>query len=162
MPTTYPMPIQEAVRDMLGDLVGRGIAVDKTSPLELEDDTVGAVSDLITDDGNLAVVLVADLALVAALGASLTMVPAVIVQESVRKNRFEEEALVENYGEIVNIISRLFNSASTPHLRYHTTYLLPGEVPPEVSKLRENHAARRTFAVTVEGYGDGKLELSVG
>ena len=162
MPTTYPMPIQEAIRDLISDLLGKGVAVDKTSPIEFEDDTIGAVSDLITDDGRLAVILIADLPLIANIGASLTLVPVIVAQDSVRKNRLEEEMLLENYGEVINVMSRIFNTPSTPHLRYKETKILPAELPPEITALRETYAARRTFAIKVEGYGEGRLEISVG
>ncbi len=161
MPTTYPMPIQEAIRDVISDLLGKGVAVDKTSPLELEENDFAVVSHLISDDGRLAAVLVADLALVANLGAALTLVPVIVAQESVKKNRLEEEMLLENYGEIVNVMSRLFNTASTPHVRYVSTIMI-AEISPEIAALRESYAARRTFAIKVEGYGEGRLEISVG
>src|SRR6478672_3692636 len=108
MPTKYPMPIQEAIRDLLMDLVGRGVSIDKTERLEMEDDTVAAVADYVSDDGEVGVALIADLALSAALGASLTMMPAAVVKESLRKNRFEEEMLLENFEEVANIMTRLF------------------------------------------------------
>ncbi|MCZ7527728.1 MAG: hypothetical protein M5U14_15910 [Acidimicrobiia bacterium] len=162
MPTKYPMPIQEAVRDLLMDLVGRGVAVSKGEPPELEDDTVAVVADYVTDDDAVGVVCLVDLPLAAAVGGALTMVPAAVVNESVRKNRFEEEMLLENYGEVANIMTRLFNSADTPHLRWRSTYVLPTELPADVKALSEKPSARRCFDVTVEGYGDGKLVLMVG
>ncbi|HZP30773.1 MAG TPA: hypothetical protein VFC99_17630 [Acidimicrobiia bacterium] len=161
MPTKYPMPIQEAIRDLLMDLVGRSVSIDKTSRLELEDDTVGAVADFVGDDGEVGVALIADLALAASLGASLTMMPATIVKESLRRNRFEEEMLLENFDEVANIMTRLFNTHDTPHLRKDGVYPIPGDVPDPVTALIEQPAARRDFAVLVEGYGDGRLTLVV-
>ena len=161
MPTTFPMPIQEVVRDLLMDLVGRGVSIDKTSALEIEVDTVGAVADYVADDESVGVVMITDLALAASLGASLTMMPATVVKESLRKNRFEEEMLLENFEEVANIMTRLFNTHDTPHLKWNTVHALPGEIPEAVSALMEKPTARRDFAVLIEGYGDGRLTLMV-
>ena len=38
MPASFPVPIQEDIRDLLMDLLGRGTAVDKVTPLILEED----------------------------------------------------------------------------------------------------------------------------
>jgi hypothetical protein len=155
------MPIQEAVRDLLMDLLGRGIAVTKGQPIDLEDDAVAAVGDFVTDTGVVGVVLVADLPLTAALGAALTMMPNPVVQDSIRKNAFDEEMLVENFTEVMNIMTRLFNSADTPHLKLDAVVTLPGELSEKIQKLMAQPGARRNFDVTVEGYGDGKLTLYV-
>jgi hypothetical protein len=161
MPTKFPMPIQEAVRDLLMDLLGRGIAVTKAERVFLEDDSVAAVADFVTDTGVVGVVCMADLALAATLGASLTMMPNPVVQDSIRKNAFDEEMLLENLSEVLNIMTRLFNSPDTPHLKLGNLHTLPGELPEKMQKLMAQPAARRDFDVTVEGYGDGKLTLYV-
>ncbi len=161
MPTKFPMPIQEAVRDLLMDLLGRGIAVTKGEPMDLEPDVVAAVAHFVTDTGVVGVVCMADLPLAAALGAALTMMPSPVVQDSVRKNRFDEEMLLENFTEVVNIMTRLFNSADTPHLKLGEVRTLPGELPENVEKLVAQPSARRNFDVTIEGYGDGRLALIV-
>ena len=44
MPTKFPMPIQEAVRDLLMDLLGRGIAVTKGEPMDLGPDGVAVAA----------------------------------------------------------------------------------------------------------------------
>ena len=168
MPTTYPMPIQEAVRDMLTDLVGRAVAVSKVAQPDDEEDGVeqplSLLADYVTDDGAVGVLCIADIPLSAALGAALTLVPVPVVTESVRKGNFDDaEMLVENYREIVNVMARLFNSSDTPHMRWRTVYQLPTETPPDdVIALLEHPASRRDLGVTVEGYGAGTLTLLVG
>jgi hypothetical protein len=146
MPTKYPMPIQEAIRDLLMDLVGRGVSIDKTDRLQIEDDTVVAIADFVGDDGEVGVALIADLALAAALGASLTMMPATVVKESLRRNRFEEEMLLENFEEVANIMTRLFNTHDTPHLRWNTVHPLPGEIPEPVGALIAAPSSSRATA----------------
>ena len=50
MPASFPVPIQEDIRDLLMDLLGRGTAVDKVAPLELEEDQP-AVEAVVTQRG---------------------------------------------------------------------------------------------------------------
>lgn len=159
MPAHYPVPIQEDIRDLLVDLLGRGVAADKVSHLELEEDDPGAIAEFVTDAGDTAALCVVDGAFVVRAGAALVMVPAAAAEEDLRKGDLETH--LEVTQEVVNVLSRLLNSASTPHLRLAGVHRLPGDVPAGVTAVLERPEFRRDFAVTIEGYGDGRLSLLV-
>ncbi len=160
MPAHYPAPIQEDVRDLLGDLLGRGIAVDKTSRLQMEPDACGLLAVYATDAGEIAALAVIDGPLSARAGAALSMVPATVAEESVKKNELTE-TLVDNVREIVNIFARFLNSSKSPHVRLVNTLVLPEAMPDPVRALYLAPEFRRDFAVQIEGYGSGRFSILV-
>jgi hypothetical protein len=156
----YPLPIQEDIRDFLVDLLGRGVAVDKGSVLELDADAAAVVADYQTDDGELAAVVVLDGPLACRAGAALVMVPSVVAEESVTAN-VVPDSLLDNVREIVNIMARQLNGESSPHVRLRSVHVLPTELPPDTAGLLAEPEARRSFDLTIEGYGSGKLAMLV-
>lgn len=160
MSNSTPLPIQEAVRDLLRDLVGTGAAVDKTTPLvfDEEDNVRGVIAEYIDDDDVLMALCLADHPFVCYCGAALSMIPAAAAKESVRRNELPEN-LLDNYSEVVNIMARLLNSPTTAHLRLGRVHVVPGELPEEVSKAMAAPSMRRDFAATITGYGSGNVSL---
>lgn len=150
--SAIPLPIQEAVRDFLSDLLGRGVACDKASPDSWPDAApVGAYR---SDDGVLLAGCVATVPLAAACGAALAMLPATALDEVVEDGPLPEH-LAENWFEVVNVLSGLLNSNSSPHLVLGTvTPLASGG---EVAELVASSGRSRAFHVTIDGYGDGLL-----
>lgn len=156
----YPVPIQEDVRDLLTELLGRGVAVDKVSTLGLDDDVPAAVAEYATDDDETAVLCIVDAAFAVRVGAALVMVPPNVAEEDLATGEIPDHHL-ENVREVVNIFGRMLNSASTPHVRLLELHRWPGELPPRVQALLEAPEFRRDFVVTVEGYGEGRFSLLV-
>jgi hypothetical protein len=160
MPARFPVPIQEDIRDVLLGLLGRGVAVDKVGVLELADDDAGAVAEFVTEDDEVGALCVMDGPFVVRGGAALVLVPQSAAEDDLARG--ELEAHLEVAGEVVNVLARLLNSPSTPHLRLAGVHRLPGDLPEGVTALLAAPAFRRDFAVTIEGYGDGRLSLLVG
>lgn len=159
MTARFPVPIQEDIRDLLIELLGRGVAVGKVDMLELEEDELGAVAEFVTDDGEVGAACLMDAPFVVRAAAALVMVPQPAAEEDLRKGDLDSH--LEVAGEVVNVMSRLLNSPSTPHLRFTAMHRLPGEVPDGVRHVLEHPEFRRDFAVTIEGYGEGRLSLLV-
>lgn len=159
MPAHYPVPIQEDIRDLLVTLLGRGVAADKVSPLVFEDDDPGAIAEFLTDADETAALCVFDGAFAVRAGAALVMVPSSAAEEDLGKG--EIEGHLEVAQEVVNVLSKLMNSPSTPHLRLGTIHRVPGELPAGVVDLLERPEYRRDFAVHIDGYGEGRFSLLV-
>lgn len=171
-----PLPIQEALRDFLKDLLGRGVAVDKCDLMVLATDVVpdpdpGAeingspetsgpqtLAVFSTDEGTPAAAAICDLPLGAATGAALAMVPAVMLEEVARSGELSDN-LAENLHEVLNIFSSLLNSASTPHLVLAETVALPAELAPEVAAMLTEPERRRDFVIAIDGYGEGRMAV---
>lgn len=156
-----PVPIQEAVRDLLGDLLGRGIAADKTNPASIENDGGHVIASYVDDGGTISALLVADIYLAAATGAALAMVPAAALDD-VKKTGTIDESLLDNFKEVANILAGLLNTPSTPHVSIQGIWLSSDpELPVETWIVTEMPTKRRTYAVTIEGYGTGNLDIIV-
>jgi hypothetical protein len=156
----YPVPIQEDVRDLLVDLLGRGVAADKIAPLELDEEQQAAVAEFVTDDDRTACLCILDGRFAVRVGAALVLVPSNVAEEDVAKGEVPDNHL-ENVREVVNIFGRMLNSASTPHVRLADLHRWPGTLPTGVTDLLAAPEYRRDFVVTVEGYGEGRFSLLV-
>ena len=156
-----PLPIQEAVRDLFGDLLSRGCAVDKADePLALGSERPGVVAIFVDAEDEVAAVALADVALACHAGAALVMVPQVVAQEAVAAGRVDDEML-DCYREVTNVLTRLLNSPETPHVKLHALKRTGELIPGGVRALLAEPAARKDFLVSVEGYGEGRLALAV-
>jgi hypothetical protein len=154
---TIPLPIQESVRDLLAGLLGRTVAVAKAGELDL-DSQPGMVGLYVTGDDTVSVVALGDVGFACRTGAALTMIPAAVANESVTAGEIPEN-LLENAHEVINVASRLVNSASSPHVRLTDVHVMPASLPDDVSALIASPGARRDFAVTIDGYGEARFSL---
>lgn len=155
-----PLPLQEAVRDLFGDLLSRGCSVDKAEdPLAFAPDVPAVIADYIDNDGAVAGTAMADLSFACRSGSALVMMPPNVAEEAIATGELDGDML-DCYKEVANVLSRLLNSADTPHLRlrgvYQTGQLLPGQVR---AMLRGEHARRRDYIVSIEEYGEGRLTV---
>jgi len=159
VPASFPVPIQEDIRDLLMDLLGRGTAVDKVAPLVLEDDQPAVIAEYRTDDGAVGAICLVDAEFAIRTAGALTLVPPAAVADNLRKGDVSES--LENFREIVNILAQLLNSSRTSHLRLAGVHVVPGELPDGVSALVDHPGFRRDFAVQIDGYGPGRISLLV-
>jgi hypothetical protein len=159
VPASFPVPIQEDIRDLLVDLLGRGAAVDKVSPLVLEEDQSAVIAEYRTDEGAVGAICLVDAEFAIRTAGALTMVPPAAVADNLRKGDLSES--LENFREIVNILAQLLNSPKTSHLRLAGVHVVPGQLPESVSSLVARPEFRRDFAVQIEGYGAGRISLLV-
>jgi translation elongation factor EF-Ts len=160
MPAHFPVPIQEDFRDLLMDLLGRGVAVSKIDRLDLDPEEAGVIAEYVTDEGSVGALFVVDGPFAIRAGAALSMVPPAVAEESVTKEDVPDH-LLDNFREIANIFARLLNGPTTPHLRLQGAHRVPGPVPELVNKLLVHPEFRRDFGCTVEGYGSGRFALLV-
>jgi hypothetical protein len=156
---SYRLPIQETVRDLLSGLLGRGCAVTKQAK-PLAPKAVAIVADYVDDAGAVAALAVADVGFASRVGAALALVPAPVAEDAVKADDVPDN-LLENTQEVLNITARMFNGASSPHVRLRAVRRRDEVLPDEVTSLLERCTARKDYGVTIEGYGDGRLALLV-
>jgi hypothetical protein len=161
MPTNFPMPGHDKVRDVLVDLMGRGVTVARADASPLDGPGPSALADYQADSGTIGVLCVADVRLTNALGAALTMVAPAVVDDAVAKRTIDEPT-IDNFREVVNVLTSLFNTVDTPHVKFHEVHRLPSQLPPETARLLDAPKARRDFDVSVEDYGTGRLSVLIG
>jgi hypothetical protein len=158
MPTNFPMPSADHFREVLGDLMGRGVSLARAAKAEIGADKVGALAEYRDDDGALGVICVADLRLTNALGAALTMVSPSIVEDAVAKQKIDQPT-IDNLREVVNVMTNLFNTDNTPHLKFRDLHAVPSELPAETTQFMKSPKGRRDFDVTVQDYPTGTLSV---
>ena len=155
MPTST-LPSIKDVRDMLTDLLGKDVTTAPSAPVE-PDKPIG-IGVFVDDSTRTAAVAVADLKLAAYLGAAIGLVPPGGAEAAIEDGVLPA-TISDNFAEVLNILSALFNTPGAPHLRLYATYG-PGEVPPtDVSALVRGHGGRLDLDVTIAGYGQGRLSF---
>lgn len=103
-------------------------------------------------------VIVADVALAAAAGASLAMIPASAAQDAARNGNLPQN-IADNFREVTNVMTSLFTSGSGRVVRLGEFAV--GTVPEEVSLVLANPGGRLDLEIEVQGYGKGVLSLFV-
>lgn len=156
----YPVPIQEDIREVLGTLLGKAVEVGKVSKLEFEDDDAGVIAAFVNDAGSTDALCLADAAFAVRASGALIMIPVPAVEQKVARSQIEDDD-VDVLHEVVNVLSKLLNSASTPHLKLDDLHRVPGNLPAGVTSLLAKPEFRRDFAVFIDGYGEGRFSLLV-
>ncbi len=138
------------VSHLLGGLIGSDVQVQAASDVGVHPATARG---LVTDDDQLVSVIAGDLAFAHNSGAALAMIPKGVVDSA---GDAPDSDLLEIYGEVANVLSRLVNEARQDRVR-----LDPGMT----------HSADALAAIvgtghlmvgcelTFEGYGPGKLGI---
>jgi hypothetical protein len=152
-----PIPIQEAVRDFLTELLGRGVSATKRDAIACDDPLI--VGRYLDGEGETAALLVSDVDFAAFSGAALAMIPKVVATEAIRAGDLSD-TLFDNFREVVNVFSSLLNAPTTPHLVLKTLDKHP-ESTEDLLEVMEGPRRRRDFDVTIEGYGSGVLAVLV-
>ncbi|MCU1428223.1 MAG: CheY-like receiver [Actinomycetia bacterium] len=160
MPTNFPIPAAERIREVLTDLMGRPVKVVRTEAADLDGARPGACADYAAGRGTIGVLCVADLRLTNTLGAALTMVAPAVVEDAVAKREIDEST-IDNFREVLNVLTSLFNTADTAHVTFRDVHRMPAQLPSDTAQLLHAPKARRDFEVEVEEYGAGVLTVLV-
>src|SRR5262245_18376739 len=99
MPVHVPVPVQEDFRDLLMDLLGRGVAVSKIERLELDPAEPGVIAEYVTDEGYVDALFVVDGPFAVRACAALSMIPPAVAEESVTKDDVLDH-LLDNFREL--------------------------------------------------------------
>lgn len=156
-----PVPIQEAVTDFVIALLSLGASASKVTPTKLGATGEHVIGTYRDDEGATAALIVADLAFAAATGAALAMIPATAAKEALKLGNLTE-TLMENFREVANITATLLNTPTTPHVALVDVWTSDHpDLPDAVWSVLVAPNKRREFAVTIDGYGSGRLGLVI-
>lgn len=152
--TAYQLPTLNDVAQTLSAFVRREVHVTAAKP--------GGDGHLplagIYHDGNrkLVVACMADVGFAASSSAAFALIPARVAAESATSQKLDE-SLAEIFGEVLNVMSRLFTHHENSRVTLQST-VMPGQPLPAVlgSLSRESCL---DLLVDVEGYGKGRLIL---
>ncbi|MEP7765817.1 hypothetical protein [Sanguibacter sp. 25GB23B1] len=156
-----PLPSALEVREVLEGLLGRevetltgGAMVDPGAP-------GGAlVAEYISDQMQLAALIVMDMPMAARAGAAIALMPSAASESDVDAGEISD-VLLENAGEILNVLASLFNAEGAPHLRLNTVHAPGAPIPADVAPWVLAYVARLDLECDVAGYGPGGLSVLV-
>lgn len=159
IPAGIDLPSRKAIRDVFSDLIGRDVDIadgervtPDTAPL-----TVGSV---IYDTGTLAAVFAADLALSVRAGAALGLIPKGGADDYIEDKEIPA-TLAENFYEVLNVLSSVFNTPGARHVRLGQVWTDPAEIDLLVLGVAKELGRREDVRLTIPGYGDGNLSVVV-
>lgn len=155
----YQLPRSEKLAELFESMVGTTVTVSAADRPELDAQAVCAIAVFINDEGELAATGLADAALVNNTGCALSLIPVGQAQDNIAKQEVEGEAL-DNFSEVMNVASSLFNLPDMPHVKLKEMLVAPADsIPDEVSALISDPAKAGSWEIDVEGYGKGTLSI---
>ena len=150
MSTSFPLPRIEEIRNTFGMLFGEGVKIEKVD----EADTTRFIGLFIDDDVEPVAAFTSDLPFTCFAGAALSMIPVNGAEDALTSDE-PTEMMEANLHEIINIGSRWFMDASSPHLRLDAVYELD-DLPDDAEDLLKTPAAEH-FHVSIPNYGAGSF-----
>ena len=156
--TSTLIPDPKAVRDLLGDLLGRKVEVAAAPPYQPSVDDGASFAVYVDDNLRTHAVAAVDLELSAFMCAAIGLIPLVGAEAAIEDQRLSG-MLAENLYEVLNIWAALLNAEGWPHVKLHAAYP-SGTVPPsDVPVQAQAWGNRLDLTVSVTGYGSGRMSI---
>ena len=157
-----PIPEPKPIKDLFESLLGRDVEIspssEKVIPTARRACCVGLYVDSNTD---VRALVAADLDLSARAGAALGLVPKAGADQAI-ENRELPAALYDNFYEVMNIFSSLFNVGDPEdHLKLSSVCQPGSIIPTTAAKMLRGLGKRADFTLDVDGYGLGALGVVV-
>jgi hypothetical protein len=92
------------------------------------------------------------------IGAALTRMPAESARQDGRKS-VVSDTILENVGEVYNVLTSTLNSRGEPHMTLHQTRKERAPFEGPLGKVIEAAPNRIDLQITVPGYGKGTFTL---
>jgi len=151
-----PLPSRHSVRSLIEALVGRDVKFRDALPLPIRDSNLLAV--YVTDRMTVSAVAVVDLEAAARMGAALGMLPKAGVDDMIAEGGLTQ-LVRDNCYEVLNVMASVFNVPDAPHVRLHEFYGPGGSAPADVLSLSQVMGSRDDVAMSIAGYGDGRMSI---
>lgn len=157
---SYTLPLGKQVSGMIGTLVGKQLGIEDCPPFYPlgEEPTVIAVYR--DNDGDVAAIAAFEVKLAAYCAAALLMLPKIVADECVTKGELDEN-LLDCFGEVANVLARLFTDVDSIHVKLNEVLHSTGELTYDHKKLICRPGRYLSQKIDVEGYGAGRLSLLV-
>jgi len=150
------LPSAETVTQIFKSLLRRGVTV--TPQSDVTPPPACSVGIYKSGDGTPIAACIADLALSAYSAAAFSLIPCRVAEESIRAKCLED-GLDEIFGEVLNVLSRLFTSHESHRITLMSTSYPPAGVPDSVKAAAAAPGA--CYEIDIDGYGSGRLSLFV-
>ena len=151
------LPTADAVSKLIASLVGKNVTA-KPGPALKELPKGGVVVVCVDEAQAVVAIMVTDVAMAAAAGASLAMIPAAAAQDAARNGALPPN-MAENFREVTNVMTSLLTTGSGRAVRQAEFSV--GAVPAQAGGVMSNSSERLDLEVEVQGYGKGALSILV-
>ncbi|MCP3855965.1 MAG: hypothetical protein GY745_15805 [Actinomycetia bacterium] len=141
---------EENTQQLLQKLIGKDIHLTELVSKEIHPSTLRG---LVTDENELVALIGSDLPFAHFSGAALAMVPLDAVDADATS---PDEDLLEVYGEVANVLSRVVNEALPERVRIDPGLDHPVE---ELAQVIKQGELAFGCAVNIDGYGAGVLAV---
>lgn len=160
IPPRLSLPTRREVAELMSVLLQRDVTATDSASLFFNDREPRIVGDYVNDEGCVAAVTVCNLGFANRAAAALSMLSPATAEEAIKTGKVEG-ILLENLHEVLNVMVQFHNDGDRPRVKFRSTSSIPGLLPRDVRGLYSHPAARRTYDVSIEGYGDGRISLMV-
>ncbi|WP_182525742.1 hypothetical protein [Nocardioides dongkuii] len=151
-----PGPMQ--VRDLLGDLLRREVALRPGPPLAVSEFTPASVASYVDDTLVVRALVVLDLPLSAYAGAASALVPPAAARTAVTESTLGP-VIGARLDRLITEVAPLLAGADGPQLRPYAVHLAGSPVPADLRARTQVLGRRLDLRVDVAGYGAGRLAL---
>ncbi len=110
----------------------------------------------VDDQDKLVAVASADASFACYAGAAMMMMPVAAAEDAKKATDLPEE-ITEAFSEVLNVISRLFNTSDRPHCRFVSAEF--GKATDDIKGFIKAANARDSYGFEIGGYGQGTLTL---
>lgn len=152
------LPNGEAIRQLLGMLLGTTVKIVKAQPMIVSQ--AKAAASYVDADKTLKFVVLVDLPFVASVGAALAMIPPAVAAEVIKSGK-PTETIQENAYEVLNVAASLFNEVpETPiHVKIAGFETANPTLPRELLMKLLKPAERLDCEVAITGHVNSKVSL---
>ena len=153
-----PLPKVQELAALLKDLLGRPVNVKESkTPLSTGAGFKGVITELVSADGAISVVIVADLAFACHSGAAMTLMPPTGSADALKTGQLTD-VLRENYDEVTNVMTALYRPYGKRMIRGRV-FANGEKVIPPIASFMATHKQPMYADVEVTGYGSGRVAL---
>jgi hypothetical protein len=153
------LPTADAIARLVSDLLGKPTTARAVAPTPVPRD--GIVSAIVDDEGALRAAVVVDRPLAAYAGAALALVPSGMADDALRSGAIPS-ALLDNYREVLNVVTNLLNTINPVHVRLGDSYTGPAApAPKDVATILASPKAKLDLELQIAGYGKGRIRFAV-
>lgn len=160
MATKIPDP--KPIKDLFESLLGRDVEISpKGEPVVPTARRACCVGLYVDANADVKALVAADLELSARAGAALGLVPKTGADTAI-ENRELPAALYDNFYEVMNIFSSLFNEGDPEdHLKLSSVFQPGSVIPTNAAKMLRGLGKRADFNLDVDGYGRGAIGVVI-
>ena len=158
--TTTALPAALAIRNLIGDLLGRDVTVNPADPLVSADLPRTVTAVYVDGSIRMSAIIGLDLSLAAYAGAALGLMPPGGAEDCIEDGVLSP-IIAENVSELFNVMTSLLNRAGSRHLKLYKVILPPETAPTDAQSLLLAWGNRLDLEVEVARYGKGRFSLSV-